>query len=214
MFVFDITGLLFGAMFGGFWATLFTSIFIIAAILFSAADEFGWSYGSLLIYIAALSIFTPANPFVYVWHNPLYTIEFFVGFFVIGAVFALLKYWSFIQRIVQKIKDIKKQFIIDFKLTIATTDEIPAEYSEAWEKRKSEKLSSSERYKINNGLRPSDNASLIMNWIAFWPFVAVGLFVADPLRHLVRSIYEHLVSTFGRMYERVVTKNINMNDLK
>ena len=213
MFVFDITGLLFGAMFGGFWATIFTSIFIIAAILFTASEEFGWSYGSLLLYIVVLAIFTPANPFVYVWHNPLTAIEFFVGFFVIGAIFSLLKYWSFVQRIVQKIKDIKKQFIIDFKLEISTTDEIPHEYTQEWKKRKSEKLSSSEYNKVTRGLRPSDNASLIMNWIAFWPFVALGLFVADPLRHLVRSIYEHLVSTFGRMYERIVTKNINMTDL-
>jgi len=44
--------------------------------------------------------------------------------------------------------------------------------------------------------------------------VAVGLFVADPLRKLVKAIYEHLVSTFGKMYEHIVTKNINMTDLK
>ena len=214
MFIFDMTGLLMSAMFGGIWASTFTVIFIVAVILLTAVEDFGWSYAAFIVYALALTIFTSANPFLYVWHNPLNSIEFFVGYFVLGAIFAIIKYWSFIQKIVQKIKDIKKQFIQDNKLKISTTDEIPEEYQSKWESCKSDKLSSSEQRKIRNGLRPSDNASLITNWIAWWPFVAVGLFVADPLRHLVTSIYEHLVATFGRIYERIVTKNINMTDLK
>jgi hypothetical protein len=214
MFIFDISSLIIGAMFGGIWASIFSTMFIAAVILLTATDEFWWSYGSLLLYTVILAIFTPANPFLYIWHNPLSSIEIFIGYFIIGAVFALLKYWSFIQRVVQKIKDFKKQFIIDNKLEISTIDEIPEEYKKLWNSYKSQKLSSSELHKINNGLRPSNNSALIMNWIAWWPFVAVGLFVADPLRKLVKAIYEHLVSTFGKMYEHIVTKNINMTDLK
>lgn len=214
MFLIDTTSALLGAMFlTGFWSISFSTVFIIVAILLVASEEFSWAYTSMVVYAVLLAIFTPANVFVYVWHEPLHAIGFVLMFFVIGAIYSALKYGSFLRRVVNMVKDAKQAFIIEHKLKITTTEEIPEEYASEWQRFKSDKLEYSVLNKINRGLRPSDNKALIMNWIAFWPFSAIGLFVADPLREIVKSIYQHMVSIYGKMYEHIISKSINMSDI-
>jgi hypothetical protein len=215
MFIIDTTGSLLGAMFfSGLVSTLFSAIFVIIAILLVAAEEFAWGYVTLIVYATLLAIFTPINPFMTIWHNPLQVLGFFILYFVIGAIYSTLKYGSFVRKLIQKVKDIKQGFISEHNLTIQTTDEIPEEFQKVWKEYKNHKLSYSDKSKLEKGIRPTDQASLIMNWIAFWPFSAIGLFIADPLKHLVTSIYEHMISIYSKMYDHIVSKNINIKDIK
>lgn len=214
MFIVDVPMAIISSMFfSSIFATIFSVIFILAAILITASEEFAIAYFAFFVYIALMAIFTPINPFMFVWHNPTQAFGFIVGYFAIGSIYSTIKYWSFVKKMVNVIKECKKQFILNNKLPISVRDEIPETWTTRWSDFKYHELNGSDRRCINSGLRPAQNVDMIMNWIAFWPFSAIGLFVADPLKHLVTSIYQHLVSIYGKMYEKIVSSNINMKDL-
>lgn len=213
MYIVDLPVLLFSSMFVSLWGAIFSSIFLIVAILVIAAEEFWAGYVVFFVYIILMAIFTPANPFLYLWHNPAQAVGFFIGYFAIGAVYSTIKYWSFVKKMVNIVKELKHQFIAENKLSITETEEIPEVFKTKWDSYKSLNMDYPDKSRLNRGLKPGENKSMIMNWIAFWPFSAVGLFVADPLRHLVTSIYQHLVSIYGKMYEKVVSSHINIKDI-
>jgi len=214
MIIIDGTGAMLGAMFfGGIWAMTASIVFIIAAILFTASESFSLAYLAFVIYLIVFAIFGPVNPFVLTWHNPLDVFGWFIEYFVLGALYSITKYWSYVTKVVNIILEIKKRFIAEYKLTISPKDEIPEDFRVKWKDYRYNHLEYRDRDRVDN-LRPTQQKALIMNWIAFWPFSALGLFVADPLRHLVTSIYEHLVSIYGKMYDKIVSNKINLNDLK
>ena len=205
---------LFGVMFfSGLLPAILSVIFVIAVILATASETFTVAYVAFVIYLIAFAIFGSANPFTFVWHNPGQAFGFFIGYFVLGAMYSIAKYWSYVTKVVNIVKDIKKNFIIDNNLTISVLDEIPEDYQSKWKTYRYNRLNHTDRDRVDN-LRATQQKALIMNWIAFWPFSAVGLFVAEPLKHLVTSIYEHLVEVYGKMFERIVSSKININDLK
>jgi len=70
-----------------------------------------------------------------------------------------------------------------------------------------------DRLKLEAGLDPVSMASYIINWIAFWPFLLVGMFIADPLKAIVTFIYNQLGSVYGRIYAHLIG-GINVKDLK
>lgn len=215
MFLFDYPAAVIAAMFfSGWWATIFSTVFSVAVILTVAAEEFVGAYLALVIYVILLAIFTPVNPFMFIWDQPLQALGFFILYFVIGAIYSTMKYWSYVTKMVNKIKETKIAFIQAFGLPISPLEEVPEEFGKQWKDFKYDHIEYGDRERIARGFRPGVMADKICNWIAFWPFSAVGLFIADPLRKLVTSIYEHLVSIYGKMYDKIVTSNINMNDLK
>lgn len=214
MIIIDGTSAMLSAMFFGGAATFIATIaFFIAAILFTASEMFSLAYVAVVIYVVVFAIFGPVNPFSYLWHNPLDVLGWFIEFFVIGAVYSIAKYWSYVTKVVNTVRELKKEFIEIHELKISLLDEIPKEFMSDWKNFRYNRLSYTDRDRVDN-LRPTQQKALIMNWIAFWPFSAIGLFVADPLRHLVTSIYEHLVSVYGKMYDKIVSSKINLNDLK
>lgn len=197
----------------GFTPLIFSVVFFLALILFTSTEEWGLAFVGLVAYSILMAIFTPTNPFMVVWHNPLDSIGFLIGYFVIGAGYSVVKYVSFVKKAVNLVKEAKLSFIENNKLTIAVTDEIPEELSRDWVNFRNEKLPSNISNKLWKGLRPSDQKELIVNWIAWWPFSAIGLFIADPLREIVNAIYSWLVGLYGKMYDRIVSA-INVSDLK
>lgn len=214
MIIIDGTGAILSAMFfGGIWAMMASIIFVIAAILLTASESFGIAYAAFVIYLIVFAIFGPMNPFVFTWHNPIDVLGYFIEYFIIGAGYSIAKYWSYVTKTVNVVRELKRTFIEKNKLTISILEEIPEEFKSKWKEYRYNNLSYRDRDRIDN-LRPTQQKALIMNWIAFWPFSAIGLFVADPLRHLVTSIYEHLVAVYSKMYDKIVSSKINLNDLK
>ncbi|RWZ87236.1 MAG: hypothetical protein EO766_11970 [Hydrotalea sp. AMD] len=211
---FDAPAILLSAMFfSGLIPTILSTILIVALILEIAAEEFAWGYGSLIVYAVLMAVFTDINPFVWIWHNPMDAIGFLFGYVLFGAVYSTVKYRSFVKTMAQKVQELKIAFIRERNLDIQPSSEIPQELYPAWKSYLINHLSSSDWSRVKNGLYPSAQRDLIINWITFWPVSAIGLFVADPLRELVNWVYEQMISVYRITYDRIINQYINTKDI-
>lgn len=215
MFFIDTPVALIGAMFFSGWlTTVFSAILVLALILEVANDKYVLGYVSLFAYAVVVSIFTDLKPFVYIWNNPLEFIGFLLCYFAIGGVYSLAKYRNWLKHVTLKIRDLKIAFIEAYDLTIRVTDDIPAELTKDWKNHLYYKLPSDDYSRIKGGFGPGYQKELILNWIAFWPFSAVGLFIADPLEKAVNWIYDELVDVYRNMYTKIINKYINVSDIE
>jgi hypothetical protein len=116
---------------------------------------------------------------------------------------------------VNHVKEAKRLFITRYELKIGNHDPIPPEFTERWADWRKKAIQAHSGFAADDlaDYRPAAQKSLILNWIAFWPFSAVGLFVADPLKKLVVGIYNQLGSVYDRIYDHTISKLINKSDL-
>lgn len=200
--------------FSGWLPLLFSSILVIALILEIANDRFGLGYFTLVVYAAALSIFTEINPFKYVWNNPFDAFGFLIGYFVIGAGYSIIKYRSWLKDVAIQIGLFKEQFVRTNDLAISVNEEIPASHKESWKRYLYDKMAYDDYKRIKSGFGPGYQKDLILNWIAFWPFSAVGLLVAEPLEKFVNFSYTELVAVYRNIYTKIINKHINVADIQ
>jgi hypothetical protein len=197
---------------GGLLPLLLTIVFVIVSILLVSAEAIGASYVLLSAYCIALSIFTTIDPISYVFHNPGTSLQFLVGYLIVGAVYTAPKFRSYIIKYINKVQLLKLQFIKKNKLEIKVTDEIPTDFVDSWK----QYLNDSDwalYHKVTEGLKASQNKALILDWIVFWPFSAVGLLIADPIRKFINVLYDMMSSIYQRIYVQLVTSRINIKDI-
>lgn len=214
MVIFDIPGAIIGGMFlSGWLSAILSFIFIIALIIEIANEKHALGYASFFVYLIAMSIFTPVNTFTYIWHNPLDIVGFIVIYFALGAVYSTVKYRSWAATLINRVSEVKQQFIKDNNLSISVKDEIPSELTQSWSDALYKQVSYNEFQTLKEGFGPGRHKARILNWIAFWPFSAIGLFIAQPLEDLVNWLYAELVSVYKGIWTKLITSRINMSDV-
>lgn len=219
----DLTFLLFASLFSGFWVSLFTIAFFIAAIVSVSTDNYGAGVVSFILYSALLALFTPLNPFVYVYHNPGDTLLFIVLYLSVGAGYSIIKYRSWLKNKLTLLRDAKLKFIELYELNINVTDAFPsclpngASLQSYWvdflQSSNSGLSYTDSRLITRHELTPAAQIDSISAWIAFWPFSALGLFIADPLKWLVTNTFNLLSSVYRQLYHRLISKYVNINDI-
>ncbi len=215
MAIIDAPLALFGVMFFSGWlTTIFSIIFVLALIIEVANEKYVLGYVSLFGYSLALAIFTNINPFAYAWHNPWDAAGFVFGYFAIGAIYSIIKYRPWLSEIMERVREIKLEFIKLNSLNIEATEAIPAELTKAWQQYLANNIGYTDYNRIKSGFGPGSQKELILNWIAFWPFSAVGLLIAEPLEKLVNWIYSELIGIYKAMYRKIVSKYINLSDIE
>lgn len=213
--MFDLPAALIGVMFFSGWLPMvFSVILVLALILEVANDRFLLGYFTLLVYSVVLATFTEINPFSHIWHNPLEAIGFLIGYFLIGAGYSVVKYRAWLKDVALQIGLFKEQFIRRHELTISVKDEIPSGFAKQWKEYLYQKMTYDDYNRIKSGFGPGHQKDLILNWIAFWPFSAVGLLVAEPLEKFVNFLYNELVTVYRNIYTRIINKYINVSDIE
>jgi hypothetical protein len=66
---------------------------------------------------------------------------------------------------------------------------------------------------INGGISPANQKARLTNWIAFWPFSAIGLFLADPIKHGIILIRKLLTEIYELTFTRLVKRYIHPSDI-
>lgn len=203
-----IDTLLFGS---GVLSLILTIVFVCVVILSVSSEYITLSYIALCAYLLALTIFTPINVYDVVTTNPIQVLQFVVGYLLIGALYTVVKYRSYVVNIVNEVQTLKKRFIDENKLLIKVTDELPNK--DSWNNFIRD-YNYNLYYTLKHGITPGSQKTLITNWIVFWPFSAVGLFVAHPLEHVVTLIYNSLQSVYHKMYYKLITSKLNITDIE
>ena len=136
------------------------------------------------------------------------------AYFVVGAIYSVVKLVSHIASIRRKYHAFKCDFL-DF-VEVAYTGrnpEIPEEHKNKWTKI----IRGSSSYEPSNMtysdqesakrfalglLKASDNKRRITRWIIWWPWSALWTIINDPIRRIANEIYILLSKT----YEGIVTR--------
>lgn len=166
--------LLFGSMvwfwvlFGVFSIVLFVSvetdkagIATVATLVFLILFAFWGGLpggGSLLALLAA---------------NPTYIIIGVIGFFVLGTLWAVAKWWFYVRDLAEKRK----------------------EQIAAHGKGKS-------YYGVIQKPLVRDNKSRIMTWMCFWPYSFVWTMINDPVRRVFKAIYNQIKDGLQRVADK------------
>jgi hypothetical protein len=211
--MFELPIIFVAALFSSGLVTLFTVLLIVGLIISTANDKFLLSYFSIVLYATVLSIFTDVNLYSYTWHNPGSVVLTLLEYIALGGIYSVFKYATWAKAIAVKIQKIKRQFIEDSQLQMLITEEIPCSFLQTWKGYLYNKLDSDTYRRVKDGISPTNQATLITHWIAFWPVFGLGSFVATPLQEFIKAVYRQLGNVYKRIYTHLISKYINVKDL-
>lgn len=200
--------------FSGFWSTTLSVSFIVLSLIFVAYEKYTIEYFLFGAAFLGLQFFTDVQPATYIWHHPLEVLTYCGGYLAIGGVYSMIKYWSFVRRVLKEVRELKIAFIRSKDLAISPTDPIPEEHKAVWQSKLKNELKTMDGYEIvNGGISPANQKARLTNWIAFWPFSAIGLFLADPLKHSVILVRKLLSRSYELMFSRLIKRYIHLSDI-
>ena len=179
---------------------LFYPAFLVIAIFFAFLTEHYEQYeisGALIIFAAlGLQFFTDVQPFTYIATNWMQSLWIFGGWFVVGTIYALVKWWIYVTKAARDIKD----YILHHP---------SISVSEA-----ASRLGYGYRKRLGYGygkeipFLASEHKSKIVGWIIFWIFSLLGTFIND----IVVEIANWLYSKIGNVLQMI--SNNAFKDIK
>ena len=82
------------------------SLLFVVDIVLVENEEFGWTFTSLLVVGGLVTwLGTDINPFTWVFYNAASVVKFLVGFFVVGSLWSVLKWYFYLLKVRDRIKD-------------------------------------------------------------------------------------------------------------
>jgi len=116
-------------MIGSFW---FWSLLVAAFLILILCVEFEApfkAFGTLVLTGSLLVLFGNFNPLNWIAAHPLETMGVTVGYFVVGAVWSIIKWWLFIGRRKEKYEDLKSKWMTKRDIQPASNNQMPDELS-------------------------------------------------------------------------------------
>ena len=208
--------LFFSKMFmGGTWALVISIAFILAELLFVSFDKPGWTFSIFVAYAVEMAVFQNINLATFIWAHPVDVAQFAIMYFVVGGLYSVLKFWANAREKLREVRDIKKMYLEKYpEIRININEPIPSECSRNWLNHLKDKLPGSDyEFVVERKLSPGAIKDLIIVWITFWPFSALGLFVARPLDRIGKFVYNSLVDVYHKIRLATIKRFINIEDL-
>ena len=198
----------FGAF--GFWALLF----IISCILIGLVEaENGlWATGVFIFTLAFVAFAVKLSVHVITDH-PLMTILYLLGYFAIGALWAIVKWWRFVVYLVEKYKEIRKEFLRDHDILGFT---IPDNFKDKWFKHLENNYGRNGYRSLGmsfteKGLKPPDPSNhkeRIYSWITFWPWSLLWFILDEPVRKIAKAIYNGIYNFLVKISEAALRNTV------
>lgn len=189
---------------------MFTTLFAVGSlafwILFVLADvivvalidhqKWGWSAITLFFTALTLAFLGDFNLIVFVRANPGHALYLLGLYFIIGAVWSVLKWYFFLLREREDYDKRRADFLKYRGLSANSkiTPELKADFIK--------KLGATTRPSVHN------HKSQVMGWLVYWPWSALWTLINDPIRRIwewmfrgLRSIYETVAAHVYRGVE-------------
>jgi len=160
--------------------------------------------------------------------NPLVAIQGVIGYFVIGALYSILKWTSYIACIRRNYYKMKCEFLDSKKIQYTERNpSIPEKFKGEWIsiinsiQSFNSSLSYSEIDKVkmfaNNNLKASKHKGQIITWIIWWVWSAAWTLINDPVKRIANEIYIALSKAYEgiakKMYGKIENDFVQKNDL-
>jgi len=161
----------------GFWLLLAVAAIVMSELM--DTNRPGYATCLAVALVAVFAVFGNFNPLTWIKNNPVDLIEYVVGYFVVGSVWGVAKWFFWLRKI------------------RSVLDEIKALYPnnrDAW-------ASEARRRSWPMELPPkvSDHKTLIIGWMALWPSSMIWTLLHDPVKWVFEEIYANL----GGMMQKI-----------
>lgn len=149
----------------------------------ASRDEFAFATGAIvvgLLLVSGLGWWTEGfNPLSWAWNNPVDLITGFVGYALVGCLWAVAKWWLFL-------KKVHKSAETEFERMLDAHQKSPKHIDEPKRLRPRESFA-------------SNNAGRLTGWIFHWPFSMLGVIIGDFIIKFADTLYKALQGMFERM---------------
>ncbi len=207
-------------IFGGFF---FWSLILVEVVFLGAAiwNEKGWPASISLVVLAfLLMLFGDFNVFMFVWENIGVLWEYVVGYAVIGASWAVFKWFLFNSDVKSTLKGAKETFMESNKIE---GGKIPDENMEAWQRHlenvswprghlRDKQYTSSITTLADIRPKIRHYKADAIYWISYWPISVLWAVLHDAIERIARWTYDAVKGIFEAV-SRMVWKGMP-EDLK
>src|SRR5262245_3868069 len=164
-----------------FWLLLAAEAALLIALI--EWGKGGLATLSLVGVLALLQFMGDANLLSYANHHPLLLVFGVVGYFAVGTVWAVMRWWLYVHEHRIRYDEAKAEFCDDRRLD----GTIPAHLQEDWLE-----YLSNRRRKVEIRPRARQHKNSILTWMAYWPWSMFWTILNDPVRKACRFIYRHI----------------------
>lgn len=190
-----------------FWITV---ILFIDLIVCEATDSH--IIGAVSIVVAALmyQFVADVNLVGYVASHPLHVVGFILGYFVVGAVWSVVKWALHVLDCRDKYRELKAKY-----------EELPADCRDVEGPRHNDQYKSLDHY-IKNNLyyskyqysfppppKVSKHKKLVVKWIAYWPFSMIWSLIDDFVRRAAKAIYNFLSGFMQKISDKIFAGDLS-----
>lgn len=213
-------------VFGGFW---FWTVVVLSSIAIIGFLENDKTVGATVVCVSTLAAtFFLGNIGVFgmIVENPWWVVGVIASYFVIGALWGIVKWGLFLRHVRERYQEAKEKFLADCsKLPIPQimVDDYKQSISsgilvglilEKWRTHVKEYESDIHGYGASavsyqkyrrSIVKPlvSDHKARILTWMSYWPWSCLWTLLNDPIRKLFKHIYYRIKGTLQKMSDRV-----------
>lgn len=165
----------------------------VATILLLIAIEYKnpvWATAIVILTAAGLQFLTPVDPLGWILANPLTALTYVAGYFVLGALYTLVRWKYHVATNREEIRSAYASFASHRVNAGKTPEQILAEF-------KSDPA---------NPVRLRDHKSLVLTWLNFWPVSALWMAIHIPIKHGWQFIYANMVGVLSRIANSEIDK--------
>lgn len=202
----------------GFWlATIVLLGLWIAAV---ENERSFWATICVVAWFAGLQFLSQVDLWTWLKGNVDLLALFVVSYFVLGAVWGIVKWYLFVKKAAldseEKYRDFRMAFLRRSGVPDATLEtQVPGNLRKAWQTELNER-----RTYYSGGITVEvpvarQHKGTILNWMTFWPASLTWTLLNDPVRAAFRHIYSHIARTLQDISNRAFAdmKNLHQADI-
>lgn len=186
---------------GSFWFWLLLLLSFIVLVLCVEWEAPFKAFGAILVTVGLLVLFGTLDPFDWIANHPGQVIGSIVGYFLLGTVWSLVKWWMYVGQRKEYYEDIKIEWLKEKGIKESV---VPEELRDDWVKYLKNK-SWRRSFEDYTWIPPQalQYKSKIMIWMAYWPWSMFWSLFDDVIRKIFSTIYAKLANTFQRISVKV-----------
>ena len=174
-----------------FWILILIEFILLLALV--EYERPGLGFLSLLGVGILLKVFADVNLLEYVIQFPWHTALGALGYFTIGTVWSIFKWYFFVREKREKYLAAKEEYEKSPERSFQRERGAVAEVTDfptPWEKSMVRSMLLNSKHGIIP--LPGDNKSRILMWMAYWPWSAFWTLINDSVKKVYKFIYENI----------------------
>lgn len=175
---------------GSWWFFALCGLSVLLLFWAVETDSPFWAAFTVATYFGALALFGDFNALTWMQAHPWKFLQYVVGFFVVGTVWSVAKWWFYVRERRDDFNQMKLGFIKRHELGLKVTEPIPEDKLAAY----------GDWMSVLRGRPdPSAHKSRIMVWMMYWPWSMLWTLVNDPIKKLFKAIYRRIEGVYDRI---------------